>query len=71
MPNHWRSYFAVDDADATALEVVAEGGRIVLQPFDIPWARLLGRQASTTVCRAAVLADQQGGLFGVITAQPR
>jgi uncharacterized protein len=70
IPNHWHNYFAVDDADATAHKVAAQGGRIAVDPFDIPWARLLTRQVGTTVGRAAVVADPQGGLFGVMTMPP-
>jgi predicted enzyme related to lactoylglutathione lyase len=71
IPNHWHNYFAVDDADATAQKAVAEGGRIVVDPFDIPSARLLPREVSAAVGRAAVVSDPQGGLFGVMTMPPQ
>jgi len=71
IPNHWRNYFAVDDADATAHRVVAQGGEIVVDPFDIPWDRLLTRKVGAAVGRAAILADPQGGLFGVMTMPPQ
>jgi hypothetical protein len=70
IPSHWQNYFAVDDADAIAHQVVAEGGRIAVDPFDIPWARLLKRQVGATGGRAAVVSDPQGGLFGVMTMPP-
>jgi predicted enzyme related to lactoylglutathione lyase len=66
-PNHWHNYFTVEDTDATARQVVAAGGRIAVDSFDIPWAHLLKRDVGTVVGRAAVLADPQGGLFGVMT----
>lgn len=31
----WNTYIAVDDADATAAKVKAEGGEIVTEPFDV------------------------------------
>jgi uncharacterized protein len=67
LPKRWHNYFAVDDADATAHEVVAKGGRIAADPFAIPWATLLKRGVGAAVGRAAVVADPQGGLFGVMT----
>jgi uncharacterized protein len=70
-PNHWQNYFAVEDTDATDRQVVAAGGRIAVDPFDIPWARLLKRDVGSAVGRAAVLADPQGGLFGVMTMPPQ
>jgi len=71
IPNHWHNYFAVDDADVTAHKAVAQGGRIAVDPFDIPWARLLKREVGATVGRATVLADPQGGLFGVMATPPQ
>jgi uncharacterized protein len=71
IPNHWHNYFAVDDTDAIANQAVAEGGRTAVDPFDIPWSRLLKREVGATVGRAAVLADPQGGLFGVMTMPPQ
>jgi uncharacterized protein len=69
--NHWHNYFAVDDADATAHKAVAQGGQIAVDPFYIPWARLLKREVGAAVGRATVLADPQGGLFGVMTTPPQ
>jgi uncharacterized protein len=70
-PNNWHNYYAVYDADATAERAVAEGGRIAVHPFDIPGARLLKREVSAAVGRAAVVTDPQGGLFGVMTMPPQ
>jgi predicted enzyme related to lactoylglutathione lyase len=70
VPNHWRVYFAVDDADATAAKAAAAGGRVAVEPFDIPWARLVGR-GGASVGRSAVLADPQGAAFSVVTLPPQ
>jgi uncharacterized protein len=48
-PSHWISYVSVEDVDATAKAVVANGGKVVDAPFDIPG-----------VGRAARIADPQG-----------
>lgn len=55
VPNHWHVYFAVEDADAAAAKAIAEGGKVMAEPFDIP-----------TVGRIAVLTDPQGGVFSVL-----
>jgi predicted enzyme related to lactoylglutathione lyase len=55
VPNHWHVDFAVDDADATAAKAAAEGGQVVVEPFDIP-----------SVGRCAVLTDPQGATFSVL-----
>src|ERR1700757_1256754 len=55
VPNHWQVYFAVDDADATASKVSAEGGQVIAEPFDI-----------ASVGRSAVLCDPQGAVFSVL-----
>jgi predicted enzyme related to lactoylglutathione lyase len=70
VPNHWRVYFAVDDADATAAKAAAEGGQVAVEPFDVPWARLVGR-GGASVGRSAVLADPQGAAFSVVTLPPQ
>ena len=36
VPAHWAVYFWVDDTDAAAAKVVALGGTVVAQPFDVP-----------------------------------
>ena len=40
MPPHWRTYFAVDDLDATIAKVVELGGSVVTMPFDSPFGRM-------------------------------
>jgi predicted enzyme related to lactoylglutathione lyase len=34
-PSAWSTYVAVDDADATATEITANGGTVVMPPFDV------------------------------------
>lgn len=55
IPPHWMIYFAVDDVDATAAQVVELGGAIHHGPFDTPFGRI------------AVARDPQGAVFTVIT----
>jgi len=40
VPPHWRTYFAVDDLDATIAKVVELGGSVVTMPFDSPFGRM-------------------------------
>jgi predicted enzyme related to lactoylglutathione lyase len=54
----WNTYIWVDDADATAKQVVQAGGSVLAEPFDIGDAG-----------RMAVLADTEGAVFSVW--QPR
>lgn len=35
-PSHWTSYVAVDDVDASARRTEELGGKVVVQPMDIP-----------------------------------
>ncbi len=58
VPNHWHVYFAVDDTDAVATKAAAHGGKVAVDPFDIP-----------SVGRTAVLADPQGAMFSVMTPE--
>ena len=60
VPNHWHVYFAVDDADATAVKAGAEGGSVAAEPFDIP-----------SVGRTAVLTDPQGAMFSALQPAPQ
>lgn len=50
-PAHWSVTFAVEDADATAAKADELGGRVVVPPFDVPFAR------------TTVIADPQGATF--------
>lgn len=48
---HWGVTFAVDDADAIAARATELGGRVVMEPVDMPWTRL------------TVITDPQGATF--------
>lgn len=54
VPAHWMVYFAVTDADAIAAKAAELGGKVVVEPFDIP------------VGREAVLNDPFGAAFSVV-----
>jgi len=54
VPAHWLAYVTVDDVDATATQAAKLGGKIVMDPFDVP-----------TVGRIAVLLDPQGASIGL------
>jgi len=41
MPPHWMAYFAVDDADAAAERVTANGGQVKVEPFDTGYGRIV------------------------------
>jgi uncharacterized protein len=51
---HWLAYIGSDDVDATAAKVKELGGKVYMEPFDVP-----------TVGRMAVLADPMGAVFAV------
>ncbi|MGK2947174.1 MAG: VOC family protein [Acidimicrobiales bacterium] len=54
----WNTYIWVDDADATAKEVVQAGGSVLAEPFDVGDGG-----------RMAVLADTEGAVFSVWQAR--
>lgn len=50
----WTTYFATDDADATAAKITEAGGTVVVQPMDVgPMGRM------------AIAVDPQGNSFGL------
>jgi len=55
IPPHWMSYFWVSDCDASAAKVKELGGKVVVEPFDVPAAG-----------RMAVIQDPQGAAFSII-----
>jgi predicted enzyme related to lactoylglutathione lyase len=57
-PPQWSTYIATDDADAAAARIVAAGGSLLLEPFDVFDA---GRMAFAT--------DSQGSVFGLWQAR--
>ena len=58
VPPHWSVLFAVDDCDAVVEHCVRLGGRTVVPAMDQPPGRM------------AMLADDQGAMFWVITLNP-
>ncbi|HEV2747350.1 MAG TPA: VOC family protein [Allosphingosinicella sp.] len=56
----WVGYIGVADTDAKAQEIAAAGGRILMQPGDIP-----------DVGRFAMVADPGGAAFYLLTPLPR
>jgi predicted enzyme related to lactoylglutathione lyase len=40
LPTHWKVYFAVDDADATAALITELGGTMITEPTDTPFGRM-------------------------------
>jgi hypothetical protein len=55
-PSHWFSYIEVDDVDARAKAIAANGGKIMRPPFDIP-----------EVGRIAIVSDPTGAVIGWMT----
>ena len=56
MPPMWGGYVTVDDVEASAKQVVELGGKILLEPRDIP-----------NVGRFCVINDPQGATLSMIT----
>src|SRR5438270_8311104 len=54
-PPSWVGYVAVDDVDATTAKVTAGGGKVYVQPRDIP-----------NVGRFAIVADPDGAAIAVL-----
>lgn len=54
MPPNWLVYLAVDNADATAAKVKANGGSVMAEPFDV-----------MDYGRMAVCADTMGATFAI------
>ncbi|NEP18865.1 MAG: VOC family protein [Leptolyngbya sp. SIO4C1] len=59
MPTSWGIYVTVDDVDATAEQVKALGGQVMMSPTDIP-----------DVGRFALIQDPQGAVLSIITYLP-
>jgi len=56
MPPNWRIYVAVDDVDASAAKAKELGGKVCVEPMDIP-----------NVGRFCVISDPAGAVFSLIT----
>ncbi len=54
VPNHWASYWGVDDVDARTARVPAAGGQVLVPPTDIP-----------TVGRFSIVADPHGATIAL------
>ncbi|MGH7563035.1 MAG: VOC family protein [Gemmatimonadota bacterium] len=57
-PPHWMAYFAVDDVDGTAKKAAKLGGKVVVEPRDIP-----------DVGRFAILHDPQGASIAIYRSE--
>lgn len=55
---HWDVTFSVDDVGATAAKAVELGGRVIVPPLDVPWARM------------TVIADPQGATLNATKFVP-
>jgi predicted enzyme related to lactoylglutathione lyase len=55
MPANWTTYFGVSDTDASVAKALELGGRVVKEAFDTPQGRI------------AILADDQGAIFGIVS----
>jgi hypothetical protein len=58
LPPHWDVTFAVDDPDAVAAKTAQLGGKVILPPLDVPWARM------------TIVADPQGATFNATRFVP-
>ncbi|MEP7047424.1 MAG: VOC family protein [Ilumatobacteraceae bacterium] len=58
VPAHWAIYFGAEDVDAAAAKVAELGGKLFVEPFDIP------------VGRMAVAVDPQGAMFSLFEMAP-
>lgn len=56
VPEHWFTYFSVDDVDARIAAAKAAGGKIMRAPFDVP-----------NVGRVAIVKSRSGSVSGWIT----
>lgn len=59
MPANWLAYFAVADTDAAVAKATQLGGSVLAPPWDTPYGRM------------AVVADDQGAVFAVMTSAPQ
>ena len=57
-PAHWTSYNSVDDVDAAAARVEANGGKVLVPGFDVP-----------QVGRMALVADPEGTTFNLFKGE--
>jgi uncharacterized protein len=67
IPPHWLVYLAVEDAEATAKQAKALGGRIVVDAYDV---EKLGRMAILLDPTGAMFAIWETGSHGGMTIDP-
>ena len=58
VPAHWMVYFSVPDTDAAVVKIRELGGQVMQEPWDTPYGRM------------ALVLDDQGAAFSVISAPP-
>ena len=56
VPSNWVAYFAVTDCDASTKKATELGGKVLMQPMDIP-----------NIGRFSIVADPQGAAFALYT----
>lgn len=59
VPSHWTPYICVENVDATVHRVVAAGGALLVQPFDVEG-----------IARIAIVADSIGSVLGLWETLP-
>lgn len=60
LPEHWFTYFEVENADAQVSAILAAGGSVIKPAWDIPG-----------VGRIAIVKDANGAAYGIMTSVPR
>ena len=59
VPSYWMVYFNVDNVDKAFDKVIAEGGKEMVSPLDMPGGRF------------AIVSDPQGAAFGLLKMEER
>ena len=54
VPPHWLAYFSTDDVDASTNKVKSLGGKVLMDPMEIP-----------NIGRFSIVQDPQGGVFAL------
>ncbi len=56
-PPHWLVYFGIDDIDAAGERITSSGGRVVVEPMEVPGGQIL------------VAQDPQGATFALVAGR--